>query len=80
MYLGKLGQQFVLKSKKAFNQIKFIGYEIAKSDEWCAKKILRDRIVRRDYFDIEKNRHRKNDLYVIQMINEKMKSNDPRLR
>ena len=80
MYLGKLGQQFVLKSKKAFEQIKFIGCEIAKSDEWYAKKVLRDRTARRDYFDVERNHYQKNDLYIMQIINEEMNSNDPRLR
>ena len=29
MHLGKLGQQFVLKSRKAFSLIKFTGYELA---------------------------------------------------
>ena len=80
MYLDKLGQQFVLKSKKAFDQIKFISNKTAKSDEWYVKKMLRDRTARRDYFDIERNHYRKNDLYIIQMINEEIRSNDPRLR
>lgn len=34
VHLGKLGQQFVLKSQEAFNRIKFLSYEIAKSAEW----------------------------------------------
>ena len=38
MHLGKLGQQFVLKSKKAFQQIEFTGYESAASKEWYRKK------------------------------------------
>ena len=38
MYLGKLGQQFVLKSKKAFDRIEFVGSEIAESREWYTKK------------------------------------------
>ena len=31
MHLGKLGQQFVLKSKQAFDRIQFLGYEDRKS-------------------------------------------------
>ena len=50
--LGKLGQQFVLKSKKAFDSIKFIGYEVAMSKEWFDKKDLRDKTARRDYFNV----------------------------
>ena len=41
MHLGKLGQQFVLKTKKAFQQIEFTGYESATSKEWYRKKMLR---------------------------------------
>lgn len=38
MHLGKLGQQFVLKSKQAFDRIQFLGYEVADHDEWYAKR------------------------------------------
>ena len=37
MHLGKLGQQFVLKSKQGFDRIQFLGYELADHDEWYAK-------------------------------------------
>ena len=70
MHLGKLGQQFVLKSKKAFNQIHFLGYEVAASDEWFAKKELRDKTARREYFSMERNKWQRGDLYVAQMIDE----------
>lgn len=80
MHLGKLGQQFVLKSKKAFNQIHFLGYEVAASDEWFAKKELRDKTARREYFSMERNKWQRGDLYIAQMIDEEMKPNDLRLR
>ncbi len=80
MYLGKLGQQIVLKSKKAFDRLKFVGYEIAKNDEWYQKKMLRDRIARREYFDVEKNKWQPNDLYITQIMSEEMKTDDSRLR
>ena len=79
MYLGKLGQQFVLKSKKAFQQIEFTGYELAASKEWYRKKMLRDRTARREYFDVERNKRQKGDLYMIQIMDEEMKSDDLRL-
>ena len=80
MHLGKLGQQFVLKSKKAFDRIRFIGYEIAQSDEWYARKMLRDKTARREYFSVERNKRQRGDLYITQIIDEEMKSDDPRLR
>ena len=78
--LGKLGQQFVLKSKKAFDDVKFIGYEVAESKEWFNKKDLRDKLARREYFDVERNKRQRGDIYIAQMIDEEMTANDSRLR
>lgn len=80
MHLGKLGQQFVLKSKTAFERIKYVRSEIADSNEWYAKKMLRDKTARREYFDIERNKRQRGDLYITQIMDEEMKSDDPRLR
>lgn len=80
MHLGNLGQQFVLKSKKAFEKIKYVGNEIALCDEWYSKKENRDKSARRDYFDTEKNRRQRGDIYITQIMDEEMKSDDLRLR
>ncbi|MBR6960780.1 MAG: DUF3990 domain-containing protein [Clostridiales bacterium] len=80
MHLGRLGQQFVLKSKKAFNRITFTGYEIADSQVWYPQKYNRDKKARRDYFDTEKNNIHPNDLFITQILSEEIKPNDPRLR
>lgn len=80
MHLGKLGQQFVLKSKKAFNRLKFTGSELAESKEWYVKKLLRDKTARREYFNVERNRRQRGDLYIIQIMDEEMKPDDLRLR
>ena len=80
MHLGKLGQQFVLKSQKAFNHIRFTGYEIADNEAWYAKKMLRDKSARREYFHVERNRRQRGDLYITQIMDEEMTSDDPRLR
>ena len=80
MHLGKLGQQFVLKSKRAFDRIQFLGYEVAEHDEWYAKKMLRDRSARREYFSVERNKRQRGDLYITQILDEEMKPDDERLR
>ena len=80
MYLGKLGQQFVLKSKTAFDRLRFIGYEIAESGEWYTKKMVRDKTARREYFSVERNRRQRGDLYIAQIMDEEMMPGDPRLR
>ena len=80
MHLGKLGQQFVLKSETAFDRIQFTGSEIAERSEWYAKKMQRDKTARREYFNVERNRRERGDLYITQIIDEEMTSDDARLR
>ena len=80
MHLGKLGQQFVLKSEKAFSKIRFTGYEVAESDTWYQKKMLRDKTARREYFDVERNRRQRGDIYITQIMDEEMTGNDSRIR
>ena len=80
MHLGKLGLQFVLKSPEAFERIRFIGSEIADKDEWYTRKTMRDKAARREYFDTEKNKRMRGDLYIMQILDEEMKNGDPRLR
>lgn len=80
MYLGKLGIQYVLKSKEAFNRIVFDGYEEAEYSEWYAKKMKRDKSARREYFDVERNRRQRGDIYITQILDEEMSPDDKRLR
>lgn len=80
MHLGKLGQQFVLKSRTSFDRIRFTGSEIAESREWYAKKMLRDKTARREYFSVERNRRQRGDLYITQIMDEEMLPDDLRLR
>ena len=79
MHLGKLGQQIVLKSKQAFEQIRFIGYEVAESREWYARKMNRDKSARRQYFSVERNKRQRGDIYITNILDEEMKPDDPRL-
>lgn len=76
IHLGKLGQQFVLKSKKSFDRINFKGYEKAESSLWFAKKELRDKMARREYFDVERNKRQPGDIYITKILDEEMKADD----
>ncbi len=80
MRLGKLGQQIVLKSKTAFERIEFLYSEVATSEEWYAKKEFRDKSARKEYFDAERNKRQRGDLYITTILDEEMKPDDPRLR
>lgn len=79
MHLGKLGQQIVLKSKQAFEQIRFVGYEVAERSEWYARKMNRDKSARRQYFSVEQNKRQRGDIYITNILDEEMKPDDPRL-
>lgn len=80
MHLGKLGQQFVIKSRKAFDRLVFTGYEVVTSKDWYTRKMNRDRAARRQYFDLEKNLFLPNDLFITEILKEEMKPDDSRLR
>jgi len=80
LHLGNLGQQLVLKSKKAFERIQFKGADVALAEKWYAKKELRDKSERREYFDLERNRRQKGDIYITQIMDEGMRADDLRLR
>lgn len=80
MHLGNLGQQFVLKSERAFGRIRFVRSEPAEREEWYAKKMMRDKTARREYFNVERNRRQRGDIYIMQIMDEEMKADDPRLR
>ena len=80
MRLGKLGEQFVLKSERAFERIEFKGYEIVRAEEWYGRKMARDRAARRAYFDRKREHRMKGDIYITQILDEEMTPDDPRLR
>ena len=79
MRLGKLGEQFVLKSPVAFEKIQFISYEIADNTEYYAKRKARDDEARAA-FRAELERDDLEGLYMRDIIREEVQPDDPRLR
>ena len=77
--LGNLGEQFVLISKKAFDTLTFVGYEKALRNVYYPKKRERDLTARKEYFNDTLLKRNKNDLYIIQILNEEIGPDDPRL-
>lgn len=80
MRLGKLGQQVVLKSRTAFDRLVFLGYEVASTEAWYQKKRTRDKTARSQYFNLERNRRQRGDLYITTILDEEMRPGDVRLR
>ena len=79
MRLGKLGEQYVLKSKKAFEAILFVDYTIADNSIYYAKKKARDDEARAAYYK-ELGNDDLNGLFMRDIIREEIKPDDPRLR
>lgn len=79
MKLGKLGEQFVLKSQKAFEAICFLDYEIADNALYYAKRKARDDEAREAY-NKELENEDLNGIFMRDILREEIKQNDPRLR
>ena len=79
--LPKLGEQVVLMTPKAFEKIQFIEYEIADGSIYNQKRMAREDRARKTYLsehgsDFEIGAE---DLFVRDIISQKVKNNDPRL-
>lgn len=81
MHLGKLGQKFMPKSQLAFDQIRFVGREVAENSEWYAKKMLWDKNRPTGvYFSVKPNKRQRGDLYIVQIMDGEMNADDLRLQ
>ena len=78
MQLGKLGLQFMLKSKRVFDRIAFEEAIPAAASEWYPLKKGRDDEARRSYRDIRRDRER-NGLYITRILEEEMTADDLRI-
>jgi hypothetical protein len=79
MKLGKLGEQFVLKSQKSFEVIRFLSAKSVDNTIYYARRKARDAAVREAY-DMEHENEDINGIYVRDLLREEVKTDDPRLR
>lgn len=79
MNLGNLGEQVVLKSKRSFDNIRFIGAEQADAKTYYKRKSDRDREARRAYRNTRLQPEEDNELYMIDIIRKGIENGDPRL-
>ena len=80
MHLGDLGNQLVLKSKKAFEHIKFVEATEVSKEIWYPKKEERDRKARQKYNAVDKVNYIRGALYITGILDREMKRDDVRLR
>ena len=79
--LGKLGEQTVLVSQKAFDQIKFIDAAPVSKNEYYPKFIDRDSSARKAFKqEIKKSKVYRDDIFVLDILREEMQNNDPRIQ
>lgn len=80
MKLGELGRQVMVKRELAFSRLSFEGAEPVPREVWLPRRMQRDRNARSRYFDHERNARQKGDLFVSQIIDERMVLGDARLQ
>lgn len=73
MKLGKLGEQIVLKSPKAFDALKVEEPVPVSRDEYYAKYCSRDVAARQKYKEISSHPISSDEIYVLDLIREKIK-------
>lgn len=78
MRLGKLGEQVVLKSPKAFDSIKYEGYFHADSTEYFIKRKTRDNQARKDYL-AEFEKEDVEGLYIRDLMRKEVAADDLRI-
>ena len=77
--LGGLGLQFVLKSRKAFERIRFLGAEPADRAAHLARRQRREESARADYARIVAEPFDPKALYMTNILQQEIRSDDPRL-
>jgi len=81
MSLGSLGEQFTLKSKKAFDLLQFLGCETVDGGTYFAKRRNRDRNAREQYLKRERKTIRNNDdIFMLDILREEIDRGDARLQ
>lgn len=80
MRLGRLGEQVVLKSRKAFDELTYLGSREVEAAEYYVRKRSRDREARAEYRRTRQRPADINELFILDIMREGIKDGDPRLR
>ena len=76
MKLGELGIQIVLKSKKAFDRVKYVSYELAECKEYYVKRVSRDKKARETYLSGYRQNLVSDGVFVMDIIRKGLKNGD----
>lgn len=78
--LGKLGEQIMLKSERAFRKIRFTESVTVPAEEWYIRKKSRDDKARFEYKKMNSRKYVPGELYMIRILDEEVMPDDPRLQ
>jgi len=79
--LGKLGEQTVVISQKGFDRLKFIEANPVDKSIYYPKFLDRDTKARDTYRkEIKKNTSYRDDIFVLDILREEMRNDDPRIQ
>ncbi|MCD7832536.1 MAG: DUF3990 domain-containing protein [Lachnospiraceae bacterium] len=77
MMLGKLGEQFVIKSRFAFSQLLFQGFDLAEKDTYYVLRKVRNDEANQSYLKMAEEDD--DGLYVRDIVRGGIKNDDPRI-
>ena len=80
MKYGGLGEQIVLKSRRSFERITYLGAEPTDHHIWYPKRKARDDKARQQYHSVDKMKYVRGDIYITRIIDEVIKRDDERLQ
>ena len=80
MYLGRLGEQTVLKSQRAFEHIRFIRSEAVDREIYYPKKYARDKEARLSYRKERERQKVTESVYLVDILREIWENDDVRIR
>lgn len=80
MVLGKLGEQIVALSEKAFNSLSFIDSLSAQKEIYLPKKLARDTYAREEFKKEKERGSVLTEKYILDIIREGWKNDDDRLQ
>lgn len=79
MYLGKLGEQVVIKSQKAFDALKYLRSAPVSSSQYYPKRQARDSQARDDFQRMKSQVSSADSVYMIDILRQKWTNDDTRL-
>ena len=80
MYLGKLGEQIVLKSQNAFSNLNYLEAIPAEMEIYYPQKIIRDSEARTSFKKLKEKKRASESIYLIDILRQEWRNDDPRLR